>query len=61
MRSVLFSEETHCGSILLSDPFPQAASEPSHFGWSLTGVLTLLKSSILILEVISKTSVCASA
>ena len=39
----LFSEETPCGSILVSDLLPSATSQPLHFGWSLTGGSTVIK------------------
>ena len=39
----LFSDKAPYGSILVSDQLPQATTKSSlHFGWSLTGGLTVL-------------------
>ena len=48
----LFLEENPCGSILVNDHIPYAATQSLHFGWSLMGRLTVFSRKVLIEDTI---------
>ena len=48
----LFLEETPCGSILVNDHLPYAATQSLPFGWLLMGGLTVFSRKVLIEDTI---------